>query len=92
MWPALGLALALFTASFSWWRSRGGSRSYYASDVYGMTATTHLRYAFVSLLFALAFTLGLFLRGVPAVPLLAAYVVVVVFYFSSFVRGYSDEE
>jgi len=92
MWAGLGLTLSLFTAVFAWWRSARGPHDFYSADVYGMTSIAHRRYAAVSLVFAGAFLAALFFRSIPTVPLLAACAFVIVFYFSSFLRGYSDEE
>lgn len=68
------------------------SKNYYAGDVYGMTPLTHRRYAAAGLLFVAIFVAALFVRSIPVVPLLAALTVLAIFYFSSFVRGFSDEE
>ena len=92
MWGALGLVLALFTAQFAWRRSLRETVNFYASDVYGLSRSTHRRYALASLLFACAFGAGVLWPPLPTVPLLAVYVLVVIFYFSSFARGFSDEE
>lgn len=56
-----------------------------------MTPESHRRYAAVSLLFALLFALAHFYPVLPLVPLLAVYVLIAIFYFSSFARGFSDE-
>jgi hypothetical protein len=56
-----------------------------------MTPQSHQRYAAVSLLFAALFIAAYFVPFVPAVALLAVYVLVAIFYFSSFARGFSDE-
>ena len=92
MWAALGLFLALFTAVFAYVRSRHGPSNYYESDVYGMTPVLHIRYALVSLLFAAAFAAALFIPAIPGVPVLGAFAVLFIFYFSTFFRGFSDEE
>jgi hypothetical protein len=91
MWAGLGLALSVFTLGFALYRARGATRNYYAREVYGMDAAAHRRYAAVSMLFAAAFTAALFVRMIPTVPLLGAYVLIAIFYFSSFARGFSDE-
>jgi len=91
MWTALGLALSAFTAAFAVVRARQKRANYYAAEVYGMTPATHRRYAAVSLLFAFAFIAAFFSPAIPTVPLLAAYVLLAIFYFSSFARGFSDE-
>jgi hypothetical protein len=92
MWAALGLVLALFTAVFAYIRSKRGSSNFYESDVYGMTSQIHIRYAVVSLLFGAAFVAALFIPAIPAVPVLGAFAVLFIFYFSTFLRGFSDED
>jgi hypothetical protein len=87
-----GLVLALIVAGFAGWRSRRTSRNYYETHIYGMTPQTHVRYAAVSLLFTALFASAFFASFVPVVPLLAAYTLVAIFYFSSFARGFSDEQ
>jgi len=92
MWAGLGLALSLFTALFAWRRSSRAAGNYYAADIYGMTALTHRRYAAISVGCAAAFAAGIFTAAIPTVPLLAAYALLAIFYFSSFARGFSDED
>lgn len=87
-----GLVLALFVALFALWRSVRAGENYYETHVYGMTTATHRRYAAVSLLFVALFCAASFVASLPAVPLLAIYVLIAIFYFSSFARGFSDEE
>jgi uncharacterized membrane protein len=91
MWNAIGLALCCITLTTAIFKSKRASGGYYASDVYGMTPRTHRAYAQVSLMFAAAFIAAFFVPGIPAVPLLGAYALVFIFYFSSFARGFSDE-
>jgi hypothetical protein len=88
---SVGLLLAVFVAGFAWWRSGRVSTNYYETQVYGMTPRTHRLYAIVSLVFAAVFAGAFFVSVLPVVPLLAVYVLVFVFYFSSFARGFSDE-
>jgi hypothetical protein len=85
------LVFSLVVAAFALWRSRSVATNYYETHVYGMTAQTHVRYAAVSLLFAVVFALAFFTAFVPVLPLLAVYTLVAIFYFSSFARGFSDE-
>ena len=87
-----GLALALFVAVFALWRSKRTGKNYYETSVYGMTAATHQKYAIVSLLFFALFCAALYVAFIPVVPFLAVYVLIAIFYFSSFARGFSDEE
>jgi hypothetical protein len=84
--------MALAIAAFAFWRSRLVSTNYYEIHVYGMTAQTHRRYALVSLLFAGLFALAFAIPFIPVVAVLAVYVLVAIFYFSSFARGFSDEQ
>jgi hypothetical protein len=92
MWNAAGIALCFIVIAVALVKSKRGSGSYYAGEVYGMTRNTHRAYAMLSTLFAALFIAGFFTGEVPAVPLLAAYALVFIFYFSSFARGFSDEE
>lgn len=92
MWNAVGLALCCIVITVAWFKSRRTGGGFYASEVYGMTARTHRAYAGLSALFALLFIAGLFAAAVPAIPLLGAYALIFIFYFSSFARGFSDEE
>lgn len=91
MWGPIGFAFAVAMGIFAFNRSRRAPSNYYESDVYGMTPALHRRYAIVALIFALAFAAS-FVSGMPpAVPVLGAFAVVLIFYFSSFFRGFSDE-
>jgi hypothetical protein len=92
MWNGVGLALCCTVIWVALRKSKRGGGSYYASEVYGMTRRTHLAYATLSTCFAALFIAAFFTGALPAVPLLAAYALVFIFYFSSFARGFSDEE
>lgn len=87
-----GLVLSLFVAIFAAFKSRRAATNYYAANVYGMTPHSHRVYAAVSAVFAGLFAYSLAAPWVPAVPLLAVFVLIFIFYFSSFARGFSDEE
>lgn len=92
MWNGIGLALCCILIAFALWKTKSGGANYYEQDVYAMTIRTHSAYAFISTAFAGLFLAAYFISGVPVIPLLAAYALVFVFYFSSFARGFSDEE
>ncbi len=92
MWSIAGAVFAAAIAALAWWRGRTAGTSFYAGQVYGMTASTHRGYAGVSLAFVVLFAATLVFPQIPAVPLLAAYAVVAIFYLSSFVRGASGED
>lgn len=92
MWSGVGLVLCAIVSAVALIKSKRGAGSYYEREEYGMTARTHKAYLSLSALFAAAFAAALFSSAVPTVPLLAAYALIFVFYFSSFARGFSDEE
>jgi hypothetical protein len=92
MWAAAGLVLSLAAAVFALYRSARTPSNYYEADVYGMTPALHRRYAFASLLFAGAFAASFFFPQVPVVPVLGGFAVLFIFYFSTFLRGFSDED
>jgi hypothetical protein len=91
MWSGVGLALCILQIGIACWRTASPTSNYYERDVYAMTRRTHMRYALVSALFA-AFFIASFFVQLPAVPLLAVYALIFIFYLSSFARGFSDEE
>ncbi len=92
MWSFLGMVCALALAALSYAKSRRAG-GFYDADVYGMTARTHQAYAAASLLFAAAFCATLVLRAqTAAIVVLAAFVLVAVFYLTSFLRGFSDDQ
>ncbi|HLI95714.1 MAG TPA: hypothetical protein VKT72_06460 [Candidatus Baltobacteraceae bacterium] len=91
MWSGVGLALCVILIAVAALKSKHGRGSFYEREVYGMTRRTHRAYAILSAIFALAF-IAAFFAPLPTVPLLAAYALIFIFYFSSFARGFSDEE
>jgi uncharacterized membrane protein len=91
MWSAIGIILCVVVTIVALAKSKRAQGSYYEREVYGMTARTHRAYASLSVIFAALFVASLF-APLPTIPLLAAYALVFIFYFSSFARGFSDEE
>lgn len=87
---AAGIVLSIIISLVAFYRSRQAVPSYYEGDVYGMTPAVHRRYALVSLAFTAAFGASLAVRAIPVVPLLGGYVIFMVFYLSSFARGYGE--
>jgi len=79
----IALAVAAFAAS------RRNEGHPYAEEVYAMTPRAHRRYAALGLLFALSIGAAFFLH-LPTVPLVAILTLVIVFYATSFLRGFSD--
>lgn len=92
MWSGMGLALCCILLAVAGWKSRGGSANYYERDVYMMSSRTHRAYALVSVAFACLFALSYAYGAIPVIPLLGAYTLVFIFYFSSFARGFSDQD
>lgn len=92
MWSSVGLALCAVVLAVAFVKSKRRRGSYYESEVYGMTARSHRAYIALSGVFAALFTAAFFTVDVPVIPLLAVYALVFIFYFSSFARGFSDEE
>ncbi len=92
MWSAVGLVLCMLLIAVALRKSKRTRGSYYEREVYGMTARTHRAYIVLSVVFLALFAASYFAGGIPAVPLLGAYTLVFIFYFSSFARGFSDEE
>ena len=90
MWNLIGVAAALVTAGMAWRASRAPG-GFYDEGVYGMGRSLHRRYAAVSLAFALAFGTAFALHATFAgLIALAAYAVIAILYYSSFIRGASD--
>lgn len=91
MWSVVGLILALAFAAFAWWRSRAAG--FYDGEVYGMTARVHQRYALVALALAVLFAAIHFTHSTAIlIPCFAAFALLAVFYGTSFLRGFSDDD
>lgn len=91
MWNIVGLTLALVVTTIAW-RSSRSPGGFYDREVYAMDSTTHRRYAFGSLAFAVYFAIAYALHWAAAgIAGLALYALIAVFYATSFLRGASDE-
>jgi hypothetical protein len=92
MYSIAGLVLALGVAAAAWRHSRRAG-GFYDAQIYGMDRAMHRRYCTISLgfaaFFALAYALHLYGAGIGALTL---YVLVAVFYASSFLRGAADAD
>ena len=90
-WAVTGLFASLALGTFAYLRSRvpGG---FYDAEVYGMTRETHLRYAAMCAAFAAIFLAAWVLRIHIEVVSLAAFVLVAVFYLTSFLRGAHEDD
>ena len=84
---AILAAIALTLAAFAVSRRNEGHP--YAEDVYAMTPRAHRRYAALGIFFALAIGAASFFH-LPTVPLVALLTLVIIFYVTSFLRGFSD--
>jgi Ca2+/H+ antiporter len=93
MWWSIGGALAaviIAVSAFVRSRSPGG---YYDTEVYGMTPAAHRRYATIACIFAIFFVATIVLRARSvAFAGLAAFAIFAVFYLTSFLRGFSDDD
>ncbi|MFN2448285.1 MAG: hypothetical protein ABR508_00630 [Candidatus Baltobacteraceae bacterium] len=90
MWAAAGLALSLSVSLIAFFQSRRAAATYYEGEVYGMTPAVHRRYAAVALAFAGGFTTALLFPTLPVAVLMGGYVIFMVFYLSSFARGFGE--
>ena len=92
MWSTFGIACALGLAVFAFTRSRQ-SGGFYDAAVYGMTARSHRVYATASLALVVTFCVTLILRAENvALVAFAFFVLLAVFYLTSFLRGFSDDQ
>ena len=92
LWAIVGLVLAGGGAALGSMRARRSKGGTYDAQLYFMTAVSHRRFSLLSIGFAALFA---FLGAFPIVPawtVLAAYVVLLVLYLSSFVRGAVGED
>lgn len=92
-WELGGALASILLSAAAYLRSRG-TGGFYDAEVYGMTAATHRRYAAAGAIFAVVFfALALFAPGGAAtIWVFAAFVLVAVFYITSYLRGASDED
>ncbi|MBV9333444.1 MAG: hypothetical protein JO146_05510 [Candidatus Eremiobacteraeota bacterium] len=91
LYSAAGTIIALIVAIAAWRCSRAPG-GFYDRDVYGMSESSHRRYALVSVGFAIYFGIAFALRlDAAGIAGLALYALVAIFYATSFLRGASDE-
>lgn len=88
----LGMAASIGLAALAFSRSRA-SGGFYDGEVYGMTPATHRRYALAALVLAAAFGVILVVHArAAATAAFAALALFAVFYLTSFLRGFSDDQ
>ena len=90
MWAFIGVALTALGVGLGLWNGRPAASNPYAAAEYGMSPRSHRRFAIVSAIFALVFVSALFVKSIPGVIVLGAYVLLLVLYATSFARGFSD--
>lgn len=90
MWAWIGVGVAAVGGILSLRNARTPARSFYATEVYGMSRRSHVRFALLSGAFVASFIVAAFVPVVPAVPILAVYTLLLVLYAASFARGFSE--
>lgn len=90
LYAMIGLVLSLGGGALALMRGRA-PRSFYAADVYHMTARSHRRFALLSGAFTVGFLAAL-RWPVLDIPLLAVYTLFLILYVSSFARGFTGED
>ena len=92
MWAFTGIVLALLLAAYAGRRAKSESATYYEGEVYAMDASSHRRWAFAALGFALLFAISAIRGHGYDVMIFSAFAVVGILYGASFMRGYSSED
>jgi hypothetical protein len=90
MWAWIGTLIAALGGLIALVAALPRVRSFYAAEVYGMTARSHARFAALSAVFVALFIVAALMPALPAVPLLAVYALLLVLYGASFARGSSE--
>lgn len=90
LWAGFTLAIAVSLLAFA--RSRAAGRTYYESAVYHMDTKGHARYGYAFVLLAAALGAAILWPVVPAIPILAIFVLIAIFYGATFVRGAAGED
>jgi hypothetical protein len=91
MYAIIGIVLSVAAALIALRQARKPATSY-AADVYHMTARSHRNFVVASLLFAVGFEWASRAPQIIAIVLLGVYTLLLIFYFSSFSRGFSGED
>jgi len=93
MWLSIaGTIAALILAVLAIARSRSAG-GYYDAEIYGMTPVAHRRYATFAAGFAIFFLAMIALHATAiAWAGLAAFTLFAIFYLTSFLRGFSDDD
>lgn len=91
LWALAGVAASILTGTLAL-RAGRTQRDYHSAESYGMSPHSHRRFAALCLAFAAAFGLAAAWPLVPVLPVYAAFVLAVILYGTSFLRGYADED
>ncbi|HEV3152453.1 MAG TPA: hypothetical protein VGZ02_01470 [Candidatus Baltobacteraceae bacterium] len=92
VWAWVGLGVALATGLRAAYAAVRPPANFYAEGIYGMRPATHAWYAIIGFALAALFAISSVQHAIPAAVLLAVAVLVAIFYFTSYLRGFSDEE
>lgn len=84
-------ALAALALGAAAWRGKD-VKGFYSSEVYGMTARSHRRFAVLCLGFAGGFGLTAAWPLFPAAVVWALFLTAALLYGTSFLRGYADDD
>ena len=91
LYSAAGIVVAS-TVAIAAWRCSHSQGGFYDREVYGMSESAHRRYAAVSFVFAIYFTITYALHlDAAGIAGLALYALIAVFYAASFLQGAHDE-
>jgi uncharacterized membrane protein (DUF4010 family) len=91
MYAIIGVGLSVAAALIARKQARGPATAY-AAGVYHMTARAHRNFMLMSLVFAAGFAWTWRFPQTVAIVLLGLYTFLLIFYFSSFARGFSGED
>lgn len=92
MYGTFGAIIAAIGAALAFRNARVTSHSFYATQVYNVTARGHMRFAWTSVSCAILFLIDRLSFNTIAIPLLALYAVFAILYGASFVRGATGED
>ena len=91
VWAVAGIVLSVLVCAAAAYAGRARN-DFYSQEMYGMSARSHRRFAFLCLAFAAIFGLAAAWPLVPALPIFAVFALAVILYGTSFLRGYADED
>lgn len=87
-----GFLLTIAAAGVAFWRTRASASTFYEREVYHMDTRAHARYAYTFVLLAAVLGAAFIWSAIPIVPILAIFVLIAIFYGTTFLRGFSGED